>query len=136
MVPPRHPGPKPRNAYGRLKHKQDLRQFARDLKEAVNACLPSYDKPYGQVAVLALHWGNDDLNVTGLEAELLTVFRQTYGFNVESYAIPATVHAPRSLAMKLGEFGTKWDAEDSLAIYVYSGHAEEADAAGTHFMLG
>jgi hypothetical protein len=52
MVPPRYPGPKPRNAYGRLKHKEDLRRFARDLKQAVNACLPPYDKPYGQVAAM------------------------------------------------------------------------------------
>lgn len=136
MAPPRYPGPKPRNAYGRRRHTEDLRRFARDLSGAVNACLPSYDKPYGQVAVLAMHWENDDLNVAGLEAELLTVFRQIYSFNIESYIIPARANAARDLGIKLGEFGNKWDTEDSLIIYIYSGHAEEGDQAGTSFMLG
>ena len=129
-------GPKPRNAYGRQKHKENLRLFARDLTQAINACLPSYDKPYGQVAVLAMHWENDDLHVVGLEAELLGVFRQIYGFNIESYVIPAHGQASLALNQKTIEFVTKWDAADSLTIYIYSGHAEEANPYGTHFMLG
>ena len=113
-----------------------LQQFARDLTEAINACLPSYDRPYGQVAVLAMHWENDDLAVAGLEAELLSVFRHVYGFNVESYVIPAHGQASLALNQRTGQFVTKWDAEDALTVYVYSGHAEEADPNGTHFTLG
>jgi hypothetical protein len=136
MPPPQQAGTKPRNAYGRMKHKQNLDEFATELSAAVNASLPSYDKPYGQVSVLAFHWENDDISVTPLETELLNVFRDIYGFNVESFTIPATWTAPRDLTVKLAEFCKKWDAEDALTIYIYSGHAEGSDQAGTHYMLG
>jgi hypothetical protein len=136
MPPPQQPGPKPRNAYGRMKHKQNLEKFAQELSVTVNRCLPSYDKPYGQVSVLAFHWENDDIGVAPLEVELLNVFRKIYGFNVESFTIPATSTAPHNLSRKLGDFYEKWDAEDALTIYIYSGHAEEADPAGYHYLLG
>jgi hypothetical protein len=129
-------GPKPRNVYGHKKYKEDLTQSSRDLTQAVNARLPSNDKPYGQAAVLALHWENDDLNVAGLEEEFLSVFRKTYGFNVESYVISAHGQASLELSRKTGEFVTKWDGKDGLTIYVYSGHAEEGgDPDGTLLML-
>jgi hypothetical protein len=44
-----------------MKHKQNLDEFAAELSVAVNACPSSYDKPYGQVSVLAFHWENDDI---------------------------------------------------------------------------
>lgn len=130
-------GIRPRNAYGRMKHKQNLESFTRELQVAVNTCLPSYDKPYGQVSVLAFHWENDDMVVEPLERELLRVFRNIYGFNVESFTIPANFNtAPLSLAGKLSNFCMKWGAEDALTICVYSGHAEEADPQGDDYMLG
>jgi len=130
------PGPKPRNAYGRTKHLKDLEKFAEELSTIVNKQLPSYEKPYGQVAVLAFHWENDDLGVAPLEAELLDVFRKIYGFNVESFTIPAASNATIDLLEKLVKFYRKWDAKDALTIYIYSGHAEEADQAGYQYMLG
>jgi hypothetical protein len=59
-----------------------------------------------------------------------------YGFNVESFTIPATSAAPRDLNMNLGDFFEKWDAKDSLNIYIYSDHAEGADPEGYQYMLG
>jgi hypothetical protein len=84
------PGPKPRNAYGRMKHMRNLEKFAQELSTIVNKILPAY----GQVSVLAFHWENDDIGVAPLEVELLDVFRKIYGFNVESFTIPATSAAP------------------------------------------
>jgi hypothetical protein len=138
MPPPQQPGPKPRNAYGRMKHLQNLEKFAQELSTIVNKQLPSYEKPYGQVSVLAFHWENDDIGVAPLEAELLNIFRKIYGFNVESFTIPVTSTAApaRPLLKKLLDFCEKWDAEDALTIYIYSGHAEEADPAGSQYMLG
>ena len=129
-------GPRPRNAYGRAKHKADLKQFALELKTAFNQYLPTGKKPYGQVAVLALHWENDTMGVAPLEKELLDVFRKIYGFNVESYIIPAVSTAGRELSKRLHNFHDKWGAEDALCIYVYSGHAEGTDAGGTAYLLG
>jgi hypothetical protein len=119
-----------------MKHMRNLEKFAQELSTIVNKILPAYDKPYGQVSVLAFHWKNDDISVALLEVELLDVFRKIYSFNVESFTIPATSAAPRDLNRKLCDFCEKWDAEDALTIYIYSGHSEEADPGEYQYMLG
>jgi hypothetical protein len=48
-------------------------------------------KPYGQVAVIAFHWVNDDIGVVTLGTELLKIFSKTYNFHVESYKIPTAM---------------------------------------------
>jgi len=113
-------------AYQNPKHLANLQTFASNLKHTVNACCPTNDKPYGQVAVLATRWANDDLGVAGLEAELLNVFRQKYYFLVENFIIPANPTA-HSLAQKILEFTQKYEQPDGLLIFVYSGHALYSD---------
>lgn len=136
MPPLQQPGPKPRNAYGRMNPMENLEKFAQEVSAIINKRLPSYDKPYRQVSVLAFHWGNNDIGVAPLEAELLDVFQKIYGFNVESFTIPATFAGLRILDKKFCDFREKWDAEDALTIYIYSGHAEEANLAGCDYKLG
>ncbi len=134
--PPEGPSTKPRNVYGRQKRAKELKDFADELNATIDQYFPTYDKPYGQVAVLALHWEHDDIGVQPLEAELLDVLRHRYNFWVESYEIPNTANAGVQLVQKLANFTAKWDAEDALLIYIYSGHAGQADAAGTRYVLG
>jgi hypothetical protein len=127
-------GTKPSNAYGRRRQKQNLEAFAGDLKDAVSGVIPSYKKPYGQVAVLGMHWENDDMGVAGLERELLDVFGKKYNFYAESYPIPVQGSAA-GLSNKLSTFSQKWAAPDALRVYVYSGHAEAADPHATQYHL-
>jgi hypothetical protein len=100
-----------------------MEDFKRDLQAAVNNALPSSTNPYGKVAVLAFHWQNDEDDVEPFEADLLEVFRDTYGYYTETFAIPSR-HSVASIVTKLGEFSMKWAGQDALRIYVYSGHAE------------
>ncbi|KAI9934535.1 hypothetical protein MW887_000149 [Aspergillus wentii] len=68
-------------------HQKGLWGFATDLKTATDRALPSTNKPYAQVAVIAFHCENDEM-VKPVEREPLGVFSLTYGFHVESYTIP------------------------------------------------
>jgi GH25 family lysozyme M1 (1,4-beta-N-acetylmuramidase) len=126
---------KPANSYGRKKHKHDLQAFTADLQSAVNAVIPTYKKPYGQVAVLAFHWSNDAIGVVPLETDLLEIFRETYNFFVESFEIPKA-NSHNALVSKLAQFSCKWAAKDALRIYIYSGHAEAAGPTSTSYCLG
>ena len=61
-----------------MKHMQNLEKFAQELSATVNRRLPSYDKPYGQVSILAFHWENDGIGVAPLEVGWLDVFWKIY----------------------------------------------------------
>lgn len=127
-------GTKPSNAYGRRRQKQNLKASAKDLEDAISGVIPSHKKPYGQVAVLGMHWENDGMGVAGLERELLDVFREKYKFYTESYPIPVQASAA-GLSNKLSAFSQKWAAPHALRVYVYSGHAEAADPHATQYHL-
>jgi hypothetical protein len=121
---------KPRNAYARAKELPNLQTFAENLKTAVNRCLPSYQKPFGQVAVLAMHWQNNDIpGIPSMEAELLHVFRDTYNFNTESFEIVPHIQVQLNTVTRITNFLKKWLAEDSLVILIYSGHAGQSYSA-------
>lgn len=126
---------KPPSAYTRGSVKRYFNEFASDLQSAITNALPSHTQPYGQVAVLAFHWATDDMGVQPLESDLLDVFKHTYGFHVEAFAIPGA-NSFNSLVAKLLEFSSKWAAQDALRIYLYSGHAEAADSTSTRWYLG
>jgi hypothetical protein len=118
---------RPRNAYGRQRTLPGLQEFAENLKTAVNQCLPTFQKPFGQVAVLAIHWENTDLLVAPLEVEILEVFRDIYLFNTEKFLIPYPGgNAQYATQRRLMNFVKKWETEDALMIIIYSGHANEA----------
>jgi hypothetical protein len=116
---------KPLNAYSQGRVTRRLKDFAASLKTALDSALPSVHKPYGQVAVIAFHWSNDDMNVARLETELLTAFSRIYNFHTESYVIPDTM-SQITLGMKLSQWSLRWAQLDALRIYVYSGHAGSA----------
>jgi hypothetical protein len=127
-----------RDAYFGKKRLGDFEDFVEIVETAVRRP-PSRQKPYSQVAVLAFHWENDDMSVEPLEKELLDVFRDLYGFHVESFVIPVPLIGANpyiSLIQHITSFILKWDAEDGLMIFVYSGHSERADEAGVKWNLG
>ena len=128
-----------RNSCFREKRLGDFKDFVEILQTAVRRHRPSHQKTYRQVAVLAFHWENDDMCIEPLEKELLDVFRDIYGFHVESFVIPVPLIEADpyiSLIQHITTFISKWDAEDGLMIFVYSGHSERADRAGTKWNLG
>jgi hypothetical protein len=131
MNPSRPSTIRPHNAYVRAKELLNLQTFAQNLKVAVNGCLPSHQKPFGQVAVLAMHWANNDLpGIVSMEIELLQVFRNVYNFNTESFLLPAVNDVQQRTSTRILQFLNKWKTDDGLAIVVYSGHATESDAPG------
>lgn len=85
-----------------------------------------YFKRYNSVAVLTIHWSNDDMKVVTLEDELCQVFQTVYGYTVERYCINAIAYQSKvrsDFRARLKEFMTEYDREDNLLIVVYSGHA-------------
>jgi hypothetical protein len=127
MNPSRQSTSKPRSAYARNKELPNLRRFAENLKTAFNRCLPSHQKPFGQVGVLALHWQNNDLPcVESLEEELLQVLGKVYNFHTEAYEISPNIQVQRNTEWRINRFLEKWDTEDGLTIVIYSGHAAES----------
>ncbi|KAL8899012.1 MAG: hypothetical protein Q9207_006408 [Kuettlingeria erythrocarpa] len=99
------------------------------INEAIQRGLPSAQQQskYDKVAVLMMHWSNDNLGIVPLENELATVFYKVYNFAVETYVIPATPSPGPPLNVifnrRLVEFVQRYDGPHSLLIYVYSGHA-------------
>ena len=59
----------------------DLQAFAKSLKTASVQCLPSGQKPFTRVTVLAFHWQDSDQSgVVAQERELLRIFGKFMGF--------------------------------------------------------
>ena len=129
---------RPRNAYGRQRALPSLQEFAENLETAVDQCLPTFQKPFGQVAVLAMHWENTDLVLGPLEVEILEVFRDIYLFNTETFLIPYQGdNAQWATQKRVTDFIKKWETEDALMIIIYSGHANEAplSTAGANWQI-
>ena len=60
------------------------------INDAILAARPE-DLQYDKVAVLSVHWENDDLGVAPLSRELMDLFSKSYGFNTESCEIAVKV---------------------------------------------
>ncbi|KAL2861046.1 uncharacterized protein BJX67DRAFT_367326 [Aspergillus lucknowensis] len=97
-----------------------LNQFSTDLETAINHATKF--NPYRKTAVIAFHWENDDIGVQTLERELLDVFKSVYGFETESFTIPL-IESQFRLLEHLVSWSRRNSGEDTLRIFVYSGHA-------------
>ncbi|KAJ5541978.1 hypothetical protein N7535_004396 [Penicillium sp. DV-2018c] len=97
-----------------------LDQFSVDLEAAINHATKF--SPYRKTAVVAFHWDNDDIGVEPLEGELLGVFRFVFGFEIESFSIPVE-DSQRMLLEYLVSWSRRHSADNTLRIFVYSGHA-------------
>ncbi|KAL2842479.1 hypothetical protein BJX68DRAFT_257766 [Aspergillus pseudodeflectus] len=127
---------KPKDAFRIHKPTKRLKEFAGNLQNALIRCIPTEnEQPYDKVSVLALHWFNDDLNVVPLEQELLDVFKNIYGFNVESYTIPKA-KPMIYLNSKLANWTVEYNDKRTLRICVYSGHASPAGPTDENWYFG
>ena len=66
------------------------------------------------------------MQVTGFEDELAHTLKEQFGFTVERCVIdafPSKGNVAFNFSRKLHEFVYQYDGEDSLLLYVYSGHA-------------
>lgn len=113
----------PNTAFATNSHTTTLEVLARDLSTSLFRATPNglYDK----VAVLALHWVNDDIGVDIMESELLHLFERVYRFNVQTYVIPLG-----TTQLGFTKFLDGWhkdnQGERTLRIIIYSGHARAA----------
>lgn len=109
-----------------------LDQFSADLETAINHATKF--KPYRKTAVIAFHWQNDDMGVLPLERELLGVFKSVYGFETASFTIPL-IESQFKLLECLVSWSRRSSGEDTLRIFVYSGHASFAGTVASHWYL-
>lgn len=123
---PTTPTPRPAHAFtgsARANRAKLVSQFQSDLRSAYvdSSTIRLYDK----VSVVAFHWENDNLNVVPLETELLEVFRDQYRFDTSSYTIPIgpNVNSNTQLIRHLLDHADQSSGENTLRIYVYSGHS-------------
>jgi hypothetical protein len=138
-VPAAAPTPRPAHAFtGPVTRSQRARlvpQFEFDIRQAHNdsSTIRFYDK----VSVVAFHWDNDDLNVVPLETELLGVFRDQYGFQTESFTIPTTLNPSPRLALlnHLHNHANGFAGDNTLRIYIYSGHSRDPGMRGLQWHL-
>ncbi|KAI4192735.1 MAG: hypothetical protein LQ346_004188 [Caloplaca aetnensis] len=104
------------------------------INEAIQRGLPSAQQQskYDKVAVLMMHWSNDNLGIVPLEDELATVFYKVYNFVVEAYVIPDVAPPGQTISgafsRRLMDFQDRYHGPRSLMIYVYSGHADAGPA--------
>lgn len=106
------------------------------IREAVQAGLPGKRKPYLKVAVLMMHWDNDDIGVVALEDALGDTFATLYNFVVEKYQIPHQPQQPNqlinptlNLIQRTSQFSGTHAGDNHLLIYVYSGHASAGSSS-------
>ncbi|KAK2765144.1 hypothetical protein FQN54_008843 [Arachnomyces sp. PD_36] len=130
--------PKPIEAYARSRSCKELKDFAWGLKKALKSSSPRYGRQcqYDKVSVIAFHWENDDMGVDYPETQLLEIFRDTYNYDTESYVIPVA-NSHISLQDKLNNWSLEHSggSENTLRIYVYSGHAEPGGTGASRWYI-
>ncbi|KAL8647062.1 MAG: hypothetical protein Q9210_005777 [Variospora velana] len=115
-------------------YEPNFRSVVGQINEAIKRGLPDAQEQskYRRVAVLMIHWSNDNLGIVPLETQLAQVFAKVYNFTVETYSIPTIVPAGQSVTRefqrRLTKFVDSYEGPHSLMIYVYSGHADAGAA--------
>jgi len=104
-------------------HFPDLKTFVAKLSEAYSAKWSTRDIPYRRVVAFLIHWEEDDLGVQKEVHSLEEVFRDSYHFDVETWAIPSAKRGIISLMSKIGSILDEYDDEGNLFIFYYGGHA-------------
>jgi len=69
-----------------------------------------------------IRWAQDDLGVARELNALASVFEGQYGFNVETWQIPANEKSHNSLMQKALDFLDEYDSTDNFFILYYAGH--------------
>lgn len=104
-------------------HEPAFKAVVGRLTDAVHRA-HSVEKKYNSVFVGSLRWSNDDLNLGGIERDLLKTFRDVYNFPTDSFSIPHS--HPNIMAQVMNwllPMINKAQAQD-LLIILYEGHSE------------
>ena len=104
-------------------HIPSFSDLTADLEAATRAVRSQrHESRYSKVYALFLRWTSDDLGVVTESNDLQVVFQDLYHYQVESYKIPDE-RPDTALKRRLLKFLEK-DAEDTLLIIYYAGHAK------------
>ncbi|CZR58571.1 uncharacterized protein PAC_08463 [Phialocephala subalpina] len=104
-------------------HMKDLESLVKSIETAVSSSFPNHaGSRYRSVNVGMMHWEVDALGVDSELNTLRDVFKQQYGFNVETWHIPATEKSHHKLTQNTLDFIEEFDSKDNLFILYYAGH--------------
>ncbi|KAJ0352810.1 hypothetical protein COL154_003614 [Colletotrichum chrysophilum] len=84
--------------------------------------LDSFVQTLEDVQALLLHWGSDDLFVLPELEDLERCLREDYAFNTDIFAIPSE-NSHLELMMQVGKLIKDHEAQDTLFLVYYGGHA-------------
>ncbi|KAM7223589.1 hypothetical protein V8F06_001063 [Rhypophila decipiens] len=106
-------------------HVKHLDSFAEALQESASRAFPNRGRSfqrYNKVQALMLHWKCDDLFVLPELEDLEKCFREDYNFATDIFAIPSE-NAHLELMLKIGDMIKGHEADDTLFVVYYGGHA-------------
>ncbi|KAL2200908.1 hypothetical protein P885DRAFT_65221 [Corynascus similis CBS 632.67] len=110
-------------------HVKHIDSFAQALQHSASRAFPNRgpSQRYTKVQALMLHWKSDDLFVLPELEDLEKCFREHYNFETDIFSIPSE-NAHLELMLKIGDMVKQHEAEDTLFIIYYGGHARIDEA--------
>ncbi|KAE9365616.1 hypothetical protein N431DRAFT_563478 [Stipitochalara longipes BDJ] len=104
-------------------HMQDLDTLAKAIETTVSSSFPNHGgSRYRSVHVGMMSWEQDTLGVGPELNALRDVLELKYGFNVETWNIPADSKSHKYLMQNALDFINDFDSKDNLFILYYAGH--------------
>ncbi|KAL2164082.1 hypothetical protein VTH06DRAFT_3296 [Thermothelomyces fergusii] len=110
-------------------HVKHIESFAQALQHSASRAFPNRGRSqrYTKVLALLLHWKSDDLFVLPELEDLEKCFRVHYNFETDIFPIPSE-NSHLELMLKIGDMVKQHEAEDTLFIVYYGGHARIDEA--------
>ncbi|KAL2270430.1 hypothetical protein VTJ83DRAFT_2614 [Remersonia thermophila] len=107
-------------------HIKHIESFAQALENSASRAFPNRGRDaqrYSKVHALMLHWQSDDLFVLPELEDLEKCFRKHYNFSTDIFAIPSE-NPHLELMLKIADMVKKYEAEETLFVVYYGGHAK------------
>ncbi|KAL2166231.1 hypothetical protein VTG60DRAFT_3095 [Thermothelomyces hinnuleus] len=110
-------------------HVKHIESFAQALQHSASRAFPNRGRSqrYTKVLALLLHWKSDDLFVLPELEDLEKCFREHYNFETDIFPIPSE-NSHLELMLKIGDMVKQHEAEDTLFVVYYGGHARIDEA--------
>jgi hypothetical protein len=125
-------GPRPSRAWQKSP-KIDTETLQHNLQQAVNSAFQIHPSTYQKVAVVMVHFANDDTGAVPLETELGEVFEKCYNYRIKHVQIPVNQSAHAYLYKQLNVIVMNgFTDEGCLVILVFSGHGESYKVQNTN----
>lgn len=104
-------------------YESNFRDVVARIQTAVQRAQVSPEK-YTNVGAVSLRWSNDDMNLAGIEEDLLRAFANGWNIKGEKYLInDQNPNRAIELAVYLTQTVIKFNSETSLLVVIYQGHA-------------